>query len=288
VHGGRGEVVTGEGEMGGERDTGNKEEALDPITMDEEQIKRIMETTGRTRSGVPYQYNINTKKRVVAMREGLASDEEEVEDLRAMERIEEILCTTYERKMRVPRAGIEGKTPIHINVIVQPINPCATNTPRRTPPFRQLNFGRRKTTRSTSTQGTTTGGSSLGIIIQVSTPCRGSSSTFRMEGHDPTIRLPEFKGEASKDLEKHFFICEKIWEAKQITDEDTKLAQLAIMLRDRELYLYMILATNSPPGIARMIGDIKKLLLNEFQKPSSEDQYMNAMIGIIQKPGEYV
>jgi hypothetical protein len=88
VLGRRGEALTGEGEM----DKGNKEEALDPIMMEEDQIKQIMETTGRTHSGVPYQYNMNTKKRAIAMREGLASDEEEVEDLRAMEQIEEILC----------------------------------------------------------------------------------------------------------------------------------------------------------------------------------------------------
>jgi hypothetical protein len=172
VHGGRGEALTGEGEMEGEMDKGKKEEALDPIMMDEDQIKQIMETTGRTRSGVPYQYKMNTKKRVVATREGLESDEEEVEDLRAVEQIEEILHMTYERKTRGPRVGIEGNTPIHISVSVEPINPCATNTPRRTPPFRQPNFGRRKTTGSTSTQGTTTGGASSGSISQVSTPRR--------------------------------------------------------------------------------------------------------------------
>jgi hypothetical protein len=33
----------------------------------------------------------------------LKSDEEEVEDLRAVEKIEEILHTTYERKTRLPR-----------------------------------------------------------------------------------------------------------------------------------------------------------------------------------------
>jgi hypothetical protein len=44
-----------------------------------------------------------------------------------------------------------------------------------------------------------------------------------MEGHDPIIRLPEFQGEASKDPEKYLFTCEKIWEAKKITDEDTNL-----------------------------------------------------------------
>jgi hypothetical protein len=99
-------------------------------------------------------------------------------------------------------------------------------------------------------------------------------------GHDPTIRLLEFKGEASKDPEKNLFICENIWEEKKITDEDTKLAQLAITLRDRKLYWYMNIAVNSPPGTTRMIADVKKLLINEFQKPSSEDKHMNEMIEI--------
>ena len=40
------------------------------------------------------------------MREGLESDEEEVEDIWDVDHIEEILHTTYERKMRGPRAGI--------------------------------------------------------------------------------------------------------------------------------------------------------------------------------------
>ena len=84
------------------------------------------------------------------------SDEEEVEDVRAMEKIELIMRETYERKTRGPREGGEGSHPIHINVSVEPINPCATNTPRRTPPFRQSNL-RRKTTESTSIQGETIG-----------------------------------------------------------------------------------------------------------------------------------
>jgi hypothetical protein len=202
-----------------------------------------METSGKMCSGVTYQYKVKKKKRFIAKREGLASDEEEVEDLRAVEQIEEILCTTYERKMRGPRAGREGSNPIHINVSVEPINPCATNTPKITPPFKQPNFGRRKTARSTPTQGTKTRGSSSRSTSQVSTLRRGISSVFRMAGHDPTIRLPDFKGEALEDLEKHVFIYEKIWEAKQVTDEDTKLAQLAITLRDRALDWYMSLAT---------------------------------------------
>jgi hypothetical protein len=80
VHGGRGEALTERGEMEGGKDNGNKEEPLDPIMMDDDQIKWILATTGKICSGVPYQYKVNTKKRVVAAREGLESDEEEVED----------------------------------------------------------------------------------------------------------------------------------------------------------------------------------------------------------------
>jgi hypothetical protein len=103
----------------------------------------------------------------------------------------------------------------------------------------------------------------------------GSSSSFKIAGHDPTIRLPEFKGEASEDPKKHLVICEKIWEEKHITDEDIKLAQLDIMLRDYALDWYMSLAINIPLRTTRTIADIKNLLKNEFQKPSSEDRYMN-------------
>jgi tellurite resistance-related uncharacterized protein len=84
------------------------------------------------------------------------------------------------------------------------------------------------------------------------------------------------------------FICEKIWEEKQIIDEDTKLTQLAITLRDHTLDLYRSLATNNPPGTTITIAAIKKLLINKFQNPSFEDQYMNEMIKIRQKTRESV
>ena len=141
-------------------------------------------------SGVPYQYKVNTNKRVVATREGLVSDEEEVEDIRAVEKIEEILCATYERKTRGPRTGGEDSHPFHIKVSVEPINPCMNNTPKRTPSFRQPKFRRSQIAGSTPTQGTTIGGASSGNASQVSTPHEGSSSTFTMAGHDPTARLP--------------------------------------------------------------------------------------------------
>jgi hypothetical protein len=145
------------------------------------------------RSGEPYQYKIHTKKRSIAKREGLESDEEEVEDLWAVEQIEEILHATYERKTRGPRTGEEDNHPFQVNVSVEPINPCMTNRPHRTPPFRKPNFKGSSTTRITSTQGMPTRGASSGNISQVSTPREGGSSlVHRMARHEPTIRLSNF------------------------------------------------------------------------------------------------
>jgi hypothetical protein len=89
-----------------ERIRETQEETLDPIMMDDDQIKQIMVIARKMRRRVPYQYKVNTKKRAVTTREGLASDEEEVDDLWDVDQIEEILCTTYERKTRGPRMGI--------------------------------------------------------------------------------------------------------------------------------------------------------------------------------------
>jgi hypothetical protein len=48
---------------------------------------RFLASLGMMCSGVPYQYKVNTKKRIVAMREGLESDEKEVEDVWDVEKI---------------------------------------------------------------------------------------------------------------------------------------------------------------------------------------------------------
>jgi hypothetical protein len=78
VHGGRGDALTERGEMEEGKDKGNKEKPLDPIMMEDDWIKWIMETTRKTRSRVPYQYKVNTNKRVSTARECMASDKEEV------------------------------------------------------------------------------------------------------------------------------------------------------------------------------------------------------------------
>jgi hypothetical protein len=89
------------------------------------------------------------------------------------------------------------------------------NTPKRKPPFRQMKFEGSPTARSASTAEAPTGEASSSSTSQVSTPRDGgSSSIFRMEGYNPTIRLPEFQGESTKDRKNNFFICAKIWEEK--------------------------------------------------------------------------
>jgi hypothetical protein len=70
---------------GGKDKEKKEEEPLDLISMDDDQLKWILASPGTTRSGAHYQYKINTKKRDIAEREGLESDEEEVEDLRDVE-----------------------------------------------------------------------------------------------------------------------------------------------------------------------------------------------------------
>ena len=58
-----------------------------PIMMDQQEIQKMLSKAGMTRSGRPYQYKLNRKKITVAEREGLESDEEEVEDICVVDHI---------------------------------------------------------------------------------------------------------------------------------------------------------------------------------------------------------
>jgi hypothetical protein len=91
-----------------------------------------------------------------------------------------------------------------------------------------------------------------------------------MEGHDPMIILPKFWGEASEDPEKHLFICEKIWEEKKITYEDTKLVQLEITLRGHALDWYMNQYQQTYPTIEDLKKDLKNLTFQLNQNKGKE------------------
>jgi hypothetical protein len=64
--------------------------------------------------------------------------------------------------------------------------------------------------------------------------------------------------------------------------------QLFITLRDHALDWYMSLDVNNSLGVTRTIADVNKILINEFQKPILEDQYMNEMIENRKKPSESI
>jgi hypothetical protein len=53
-------------------------------------------------------------------------------------------------------------------------------------------------------------------------------------------------------------------------DEDTKVVQLDITFKDPDLDWYMILDVNSQQGAPKTVAEVQKLLVNEFQKPSSQ------------------
>ena len=53
------------------------------------------------------------------------------------------------------------------------------------------------------------------------------------------MRLPIFRGDGSEDPEHHWFLCEVVWNIKQVTDEAVKRAQFSTTLRDHALSWYM-------------------------------------------------
>jgi hypothetical protein len=64
------------------------------------------------------------------------------------------------------------------------------------------------------------------------------------------------------------------------------VAQLAITFINHALDWFMSLVVNNPQGTLKTITCVNKELINEFQRPSSKDQFMNEMIEIKQKPGD--
>ena len=49
------------------------------------------------------------------------------------------------------------------------------------------------------------------------------------------MKLSVFRGTGLEDPKQHWFLCEVVWNVKQVTDDDIKMAQLTTMFRDRAL-----------------------------------------------------
>jgi hypothetical protein len=53
------------------------------------------------------------------------------------------------------------------------------------------------------------------------------------------MRLPIFRGDGSEDPDQHWFLCEAVWNIKNVTDEAVKRTQFSTTLRDHALSWYM-------------------------------------------------
>ena len=79
------------------------------------------------------------------------------------------------------------------------------------------------------------------------------------------IKLPIFRGIGTKDPDQHFFLCEVVWNIKQVQNDDIKREQLTTTFRDRSLTWFMKFSTSMQQP--KTIEEIKNILKKEFKKP---------------------
>ena len=82
------------------------------------------------------------------------------------------------------------------------------------------------------------------------------------------IKLPVFRGTGSEDPEQFWFLCEAVWTAKNIMDQNTRTAQLVTSFRDRALTWFMKFSSTQN----YVLADIKKAMIKEFKKTKSESR----------------
>ena len=82
------------------------------------------------------------------------------------------------------------------------------------------------------------------------------------------IKLPIFKGTGSEDLEQFWFLCEAVWNAKNITDRDVRTTQIITSFWDQDLTQFMKFSSTQNPTL----DESKAALTKEFKKPKSESQ----------------
>jgi hypothetical protein len=100
------------------------------------------------------------------------------------------------------------------------------------------------------------------------------------------MRLPIFRGDGSKNPDQHWFLCESVWNIKNVTDEAVKRTQFSATLRDRALSWYMKLVQ----GLAqpKPLNQIKNVQIVEFKKPKLESQCITELKEIKKKVVEPV
>ena len=98
------------------------------------------------------------------------------------------------------------------------------------------------------------------------------------------IKIPVFRGTGLEDPNQHWFLCEAMWNVKQVTDNNVKMAQLTTTFRDKSLNWFM----KYTDGQTRTFAEEKVVLTAKFKKPKSESQCITELKEIKQKPEERV
>ena len=58
------------------------------------------------------------------------------------------------------------------------------------------------------------------------------------------IKLPISRGIGAKGPDQHFFLCEAVWNIKQVQNDDIKKVQLTTTFRDKALTWFMNFSTS--------------------------------------------
>ena len=97
-----------------------------------------------------------------------------------------------------------------------------------------------------------------------------------------SIHIPTYEGE--EDPIQHWFICERMWDAANVTDDDKKIAQFVGALRKGALTLYMNFTENQ----ARTKDEIKTNFLSFFKTKDVSHLANQKLKDIKQIPREIV
>ena len=100
------------------------------------------------------------------------------------------------------------------------------------------------------------------------------------------IKLSIFRGTSVEDPDQHFFLCEAVWNIKQVQNDDTKKAQLATTIMDKAITWFMKFSTSTQQP--KTIQEIKNELKKEFKKPKLESQCIIELKEIKQMPHESI
>ena len=96
-----------------------------------------------------------------------------------------------------------------------------------------------------------------------------------MEGDD--AKLPLFHGNGMNDPEQCWFLCEAVWTIMQTKDDDIKKGQLETTLRGRALDWYMKFIQVPMGTLEKTLDGNRQGMIEEFQKPKLEAQYITKL-----------